>query len=366
MSSSFTFYLRTSLNDNPQSPSRNATGNTCPDIICSGNTLTQNPQVYYVNDYDTDPNVAVVAGSNNYFYVRFWNTTSIAQNANVNLYYTPASLMMSPSTWLNNKILNYSGSTTTVVSGAAAQAASAVGIPFQWNVPPNPYPSVPSLNHYCLIGSVLADGETLPMPSQLNVWTDFLNWINGSSCLGFRNLMNITVPPTLPNFTSIYNYQNITSDTVPMVFTVQWYNLPVGTTATIMDKGANVSGTGSVKQGQTQGVWTAGGNIPPNYLGQIQVSVYLPTTAPLPSNFRMVVTANLLFNPNSAIKEVRDLSLREPDLVNFTSHPDSVELSRHLASQHVIEAASLLIATGTVTTASSPTVSIPTVSIPTA
>jgi hypothetical protein len=225
---------------------------------------------------------------------------------------------MAPGQWANNLIANYSGDSLTTISQVTASAIGVVPIPYDWYVPQNPDPSTPDLNHYCLVCEVLADNESLALPADFSLWSDFIAWINSSSCLGFRNLMSINNVGQSPSFLQLYRYQNLSGNVAPMIFTATWFNLPVNTVVQLYDGTAGVDSSTMVSAGEaSSGILTAGGEVPANYSGQLQVAVTVPSSVSIPSDFAMTVSMNLFYNPVSEYPVVREAAARDPALAQL-------------------------------------------------
>lgn len=214
------FLARTNLSDVGGVPSPSP-ASTCPDIIPTGALPDPDPQVTFTNDWFTDPGENILASQQNFIYVRAKNLAPSASGGTVSLYYSPASLLLWPSTWSHNTI---STSTNTLTSTLTSTGSGkiAVGVdPFLWTPP-----SLSSGDHYCLISRVVTPSQPNPIPADFSTMDQFASWIQNNPNNGWRNVamvnkdtptVQVTVQLALPLATA-----------TPLYVVAECVNLPVG------------------------------------------------------------------------------------------------------------------------------------------
>lgn len=111
-------------------------------------------------NYSTESNYNLEFGKDNYIYVRCYNNTGKTQNNFVSLYYAPASTILNPQSWKNNKIYTDKNSDVSNIN-ADDQQIGVVEDPFIWESVPFP-PS--EAGHYCIMAHMNDALNTNPFP----------------------------------------------------------------------------------------------------------------------------------------------------------------------------------------------------------
>jgi hypothetical protein len=174
------FYFRNNLAGNSEIPS-NGPYNLCPDIIQSDMMIDDPTQILgssqsWANTYNAEP-----GGGSNYYYLRGTNPNNAPVDANLNLYFCPAQLILLPETWQNNKLSTSTGLSTVTVHAGAGQTAVATE-PLLW--PDAPAPT--SSDFYSLIAQASDSDNPDPVPT-VTSWIDMSDLLNNNLGYGFRN-----------------------------------------------------------------------------------------------------------------------------------------------------------------------------------
>ena len=173
-------YLRHNLEDD--GTSQTGALNRSPDIIVKNNPVA-NPQATYSTNIsinsDTESDPFVVAGQNNYFYVRVWNRGALDYYwATAHLYWSPAATLVSPNLW------NFLG-----LSGSSALAYVPKGNLVQVSSPGITWLSsnIPGPSHYCFV-VILAHGY-VPVPNlgTFNTFKDFVDYVYAHNNIAWHN-----------------------------------------------------------------------------------------------------------------------------------------------------------------------------------
>jgi hypothetical protein len=169
-------YLRHNLADDGTSQTGPLA--TSPDIIVKNNPVV-NPQATYStpasinSDAESDP--AVVAGHDNYVYLRVWNRGADATNVTAAVYWSPPATLVTPNLW--NLI------------GSAPFADVPPGNMVQISDPGITWVSanIPVPGHYCFVATVGNAAEPAPNPGTFNTFNDFVNYIYAHNNITWRN-----------------------------------------------------------------------------------------------------------------------------------------------------------------------------------
>ena len=169
-------YLRHNLADDGTSQTGPLASS--PDIILKNNTVA-NPQATYSTaasiNSDTESDPDVLAGQDNYVYLRVWNRGTDPPNVTATVYWSPPATLVAANLW------NLIGSApfADVPPGNIVQVSSP-GI--TWAAANIPVPG-----HYCFVATVGNAAEPAPSPATFNTFNDFVNYIYAHNNITWRN-----------------------------------------------------------------------------------------------------------------------------------------------------------------------------------
>jgi C1A family cysteine protease len=220
------FLMRDNLGDQGQIP---GSGSACtsPDIIPNGTTPVSNPQTYFSVNWYQDVGQNISQGVNNYIYTRAKNQTITGANSGqIYLYYTPASLILWPNQWCNNKLsTSVPGRNYANIAATTTSQITVGDVPFLWNPQP-----LPGGNHYCMISQVVTPTDPNPIPTSFSTMDDFVNYIYSHPNIGWRNVTMVNANDA-PNIQVPVNFSF--TDAVQMYITVDLENVPVGASVSL-------------------------------------------------------------------------------------------------------------------------------------
>lgn len=249
---------------------------TSPDIICVQQNTYANPAAVFgtTQSYASDPNQAVVAQQNNNFYVRARNLGTAAQGGAMYVYWSKASLLLTPNLWFNQPmtaLLNKQPQNYVMLPSVPAGQIAVGAIPFNWTPP-----TISSNDHFCLIGAV----NTVPPynwpPAQAPTFSSsdqFVLWVRNNQNICWRNLSLVT-NPSAPQWDRLDSFANPWPTPMPMLVGVQCQNIPVGTTVQILCTALGIN-TAVVTTTPNQTIYSSGVTCPSGFNGQVETMARL-------------------------------------------------------------------------------------------
>lgn len=271
-----------------------------PDIICTQQTTYPNPtQQFSGASYTTDPNQPLINQQNNNFYVRGKNMGTASQTGNMYVYWTKASLVMTPDIWFNQamtslvqgKPQNY----VTLPSVAGGQIS--VGqTPFNWTPVP-----IGNNDHFCVLGAVGTNLHPWPpaqAPSFAN-YDAFISWVRNSQNICWRNLTLIS-NPNVPEWDRVDGFFNKWNADMPMLVSAKCTNVPVNTSISLICTALGINVTQAISS-PNQTVYSSGVTCPAQFSGQIETVAQLPTGTTWPAGAQITTTVFIATLPTSAI-----------------------------------------------------------------
>ncbi|WP_118951556.1 hypothetical protein [Taibaiella helva] len=214
-------FLRSTLGQINTIPKPGALSSS-PDLIPYGLSPVSNPQVFFRDNYNSDPGKALDAGAPNYIYLRGKNFSDkkIEDNTDGNrprLFWSKASLLTYPANW--NEI------TTTPTHNPVSMVADPGGIgvasePFIWK------PDNISNDHYCMIAKVPSPGYDNEIPNTLQI-SDFAGWVAKNGGIAWRNV--IVNNATTVKLTGVQQFYEQGTEGGKIQFTIICTNVPKGT-----------------------------------------------------------------------------------------------------------------------------------------
>lgn len=232
-----------------------------------------------------DQGKSIMNNNVNNIYVRAKNLDTASGTGNVSLFYTKASLFVTPNTWTQIKSsetgvpgpLVYEGGITCIP--AEGVAISEPPFLLTWLEPdPN--------THYCLIAVVNTPLHTVVIPEKFEDNADFTYWVQNNPAVAFRNISY--QPNTVSQILRTYDFANHDSTGNYFHFSFVGKNFPVGTSLNVrcMDKNCwiNQDFTCPQPQPDPNGIQICGFDqwVPANFQGSILVTITPPSETQFP------------------------------------------------------------------------------------
>jgi hypothetical protein len=269
-------FIRDSLQDTGTLPS-NGVWYAAPDIICSQQTTYANPTQQFgtAASYATDPNQPVVAQQNNYFYVRAKNLAAQSQAGQMYVYWTKASLVMTPDLWFNQPLqvsINGRWQPNNPLVAVPQNGITVAQQPFAWTPP-----AIAPGDHFCLVGAVGTSLHAWPPPQAPTFanFDAFLYWLrnNGNICL--RNLTLVS-NPAAPQWDRVDGLHNPWNEARPLVIAAECKNVPTGTQITLKCTALEINTTKRTSKA-SETVYTQGVTCDAGFSGYVETMAVLPT-----------------------------------------------------------------------------------------
>ena len=175
-------YFRNNLSDTGTYPQTGSS--SCPDILPWGPEPQDDPVTFFADNYGDSWNRSLTPGIRNYIYLRAKNLKNSSQNGHVNLYWSKASLLMYPSYWANNALLNENGDYDIPFSELPPNGIFVTENPYIWT------PGDISGDHYCMVSRVVTPDHPNPLPSdsELKDVGSLANYVGNNPNVGWRNI----------------------------------------------------------------------------------------------------------------------------------------------------------------------------------
>lgn len=250
-------YMRDYSGDSGQIPSDTRQSvSQSPDIIPNGANPNTNYQTDLVNNYNGPYGYYQnITDDYNYIYVRGFNAFPGSQSGTINLYWSPASLLLYPPKWINNQIPNTNGtSSATLPLTAPGQVCVGQGA-FYWRPP-----GIAAGDHYCLIAQVQTQQDPNPLPGLIpgavpGDLQAFAAWVANNADIAWRNVSLVKQPTD--DYTAFVELSN------PSTTAAGLFSLAV--TCTDIPDGTDIAITGSEPQPALNMSFTVG---PQNLISQ--------------------------------------------------------------------------------------------------
>lgn len=213
------FYLRGELDDVGEVPQQGGGMCTSPDIIPVGSTPLPDPQTTLSKGWRQDLGTDVLAGQQNYVYVRAKNLKAGANNGQAALYYTRASLILWPDQWSQNELKTEAGASSSVLAAGALGDVAVGAAPFVWTPA-----ALPDNDHYCLIARASTTAHPNPIPGTFGSMDDWVTFIRQNPGFGWRNVALVT--RDTPTFQT--NVQLSVPNACELYVLLEADNIPVG------------------------------------------------------------------------------------------------------------------------------------------
>lgn len=234
MNNNYQIFIRDDFQDTGTIPSNAEVACQSPDIIPVGVNLFPQPEKLIGPGWDTSPAKPLSFGYQNYIYVRGKSRNNIGRpvTATVNLYYSRASLLLNPASWVNNII--YPAGSNVLMTATANDQRLLGSEPFVW-MPPGI-----TGDHYCLIAQVVTPDMPNPIPADFSKTGSFAAWVLNNPAIAWRNIV-VETNLTQPSSTYSFLLQNI--DTAAENYSVigACVNYPKGTAISFACPAAGVT-----------------------------------------------------------------------------------------------------------------------------
>lgn len=178
------------IRDNPADVGDPHTGpiSTSPDIIVRP-TSVANPQTAYGEGSGTEGDSTlgyeVAPSQNNFIYTRLRNRGSAASSANVQVFWSPVSTLVTPDLWTL-------AGTSTYASVPTGNLLT-VGSEIVWAAA-----DIPAAGHYCYVGIVDSPGDPAPLLTDLVNFDNFRTFIRNNNNATWRNFNVVATDPADP------------------------------------------------------------------------------------------------------------------------------------------------------------------------
>lgn len=281
-----------------------------PDVICTQNqTVTPSR---FTQNYNSDPNLPIITGQNNYFYVRAKNLGSTSGAGGAYLYWCPSSLLLLPTQWAQNALQPSSNIFPQTAGGQIAVTDA----PFYWT--PSALPNGQQYSLICATSTQSTPWNTSNIPA-FSEWLSFVNWVNSALNVCWRNVTIVT-NLTQTAYTRLDLLDYPFSESTVMLLQVQVTNVPIGTTVTLKN---NTLGINSVEVtiAQNQTIYSTGATCPAAFNGLIETTLQLPNGQNWPTGAQ--ITTTLYFGCDTAESPFPDR-----DFKTNTDHPHVAHAKR--------------------------------------
>lgn len=268
--------IRASLTDDGTLPRKGDVSNS-PDVIPYGTQEAENPNVFFIKNYEENVNANLMASKQNYIYMRGQDLIAELQQGDMYVYYALNSELDTPRKWEKNILKTAAGRNYNTVTGQS-EGSILVGLyPYLWT-PPETYEG----NLYSLIGVVVPSG-TIPDFSGID---NFEEYVEHNKTIGWTK---VTIDPTPPPPTPTQRWKTTFAydqgeEEKEMFFNMNCKNIPSGTFISFSSD--NTTGPNPVikldktKVTDSNGTYGIQSNVPAGYKGNISFNFFCEDTPP--------------------------------------------------------------------------------------
>lgn len=261
-----------------------------PDIIpYQSQQLTIAYAVSTYNGPDIGMDVLAGPGKVNNIWVRAKNLQTQGQETGtVNLYWAPASLLMSPDQWLPHQVSTSGG----IQNPSFMNSDGKTSLNYKDVALSNPgflltgLPQVQPNEHYCFVAVVTTPNNSIDIPTSLAGNATFADWVQSHPQVAWRNI--VLVGSALQQQISNWVFGNLDSSDRYVNISVTAEGMPTGTTVRIQstDHTCAFDQTGTFSPPAPTGLQICSFNVwvPGGYTGGwLTLTLTSPTSAPLPA-----------------------------------------------------------------------------------
>lgn len=274
-------FMRDNFNDSGTVPVWDPNVSQSPDIIPYGTgTLTA---VELVDSYPGPAYASsIIANNLNNIYVRAKNLYSGATGGQIQLYWAPGNLLVQPSVWKNQLIMNNNTFPYASLDATSYEQVVPGDQPFTFAVEDS------MGSHFCFVATVTTPRSPDPIPAtDFPSWQGFVDWVAENPNVAWHN---VDVVSTLPaqGYLASLEFENPDSTDQMYGFQCSYGNLPSGSVLRVWalpDAGNKFYGfdTGPVTITDGTGSTLIGGNFPAGYATTVFTQCQFPgqpTTPP--------------------------------------------------------------------------------------
>lgn len=316
-----------------------------PDLICVQQNTYSNPSAQFgtTASYASDPNLPLISGQNNNFYVRGMNLGPNSQGGEMYLYWAKASLLLVPGQWFNQPLYALQGKqpkSSVTLPAVGTKQVTVGAIPFNWT------PPAISGDHFCLVGALNVPPYNWP-PAQsptFQTMDQFLLWVQSNQNICQRNLTLIT-NPNQPQWDRLDSFCNPWTGDVAMVVQARCANVPVNTTIQLLSSAVGINKTQQISD-PNQTVFSQGAVCPAGFNGTVETMATLPGgMAAWPTGARITTTVYVATSSDSPIAHLANHFGGE------AHHPSILETQRLFGTLTGGNGQGVLVAAGNTSTA---------------
>lgn len=274
-----TFLIRDNLNDvGGQSASPYWIS---PDIINYGTDMLTVTEA--TNSMSSYINTSFNNGQNNNMYIRTRNISNTAASGYVSIYSVPASLLLTPQSWLPFAISQPSSAESFYDASNAAQIQpTEIGL----TTTPFTYMGPPSGGHFCLIAVASgANGMPFSIPTGFSSNAQLAAWVEGNPNVSQRNMDYAAISGTIGTMSvTVGNSNNKASGFIVAMKPGSNQSFPVGTMVSVSITDSRAPYSPPPQQWAQAGISFYGLTVPANITGTPQsplinmtITIQLPT-----------------------------------------------------------------------------------------
>ncbi|MEO6700314.1 MAG: hypothetical protein ABI140_16550 [Jatrophihabitantaceae bacterium] len=267
-------FIRDNFDDTGTVPVLNPNVSCSPDIIPYGSQTLTADQL--VASYDGPAYLgAIDLFNSNNIYVRAKNLYPGATTGQIQLYWAPGNLLVQPSQWRNNMIVNNNTFPYAALSATSTDQVVPGDQPFNFVA------SKDSGAHFCFVATVTTPHTPDPIPAtDFTSWDGFVDWVAQNPSVAWHNVDVVSSLPAQGYLASLA-FENPDNADQMYAFQCTYSNLPAGSILRVWalpDAGSQFFGfdTGPLTITDTNGSKLVGGNFPAGYATTIFTQCQFP------------------------------------------------------------------------------------------
>lgn len=276
--------IRSSLTDTGELP-RSGDVSDSPDVI-PYKTEVDNPQKFFIDNYDENVNEELEATKDNFVYARGKSLAAGLQQGDIYVYFSLDSKLNDPTSWMKNQLQTKDGKKFSSVSTQSEGNVVVTESPFVW-VPPTPQDG----ESYSLIGVIVPKGTT---PSFPKLRFNFEKYVQENNTIGWTKVkIKKPDPPPMPDrrWKTTFAYSQGATER-QMNFALQCKNIPSGSYISFVSDvptGPNPPiFLDKTKVSDPNGSYGIASQVPPDYKCNISFEFLYKGTPPVDSSITFV------------------------------------------------------------------------------